>query len=61
MRDEGQEILTLEEGMAQPRKHRNMEIAAETMPNFSSTPGGLNDTPLAFWASWELKDRRGCY
>ena len=57
MRDEGQEILTLEEGMAQPRKHRNMEIAQEPMPNFSSTPGGLNDTPLSFWASWELNDR----
>jgi nicotinamidase-related amidase len=57
MRDEGQTIRTLEEGMAQPRKHRNMDIAKEPMPNFSSTPGGPNDTPLSFWASWDLKDR----
>lgn len=57
MRDEGQEILTLKEGLAQPRKHRDMDIAQEPMPNFSSTPGGPNDTPVAFWASWELKDR----
>ena len=27
------------------------------MPNFSSTPGGPNDTPLAFWADWELGSR----
>jgi hypothetical protein len=27
------------------------------MPNFSSTPGGPNDTPLAFWAVWELGSR----
>ena len=57
MRDEGQEILTLKEGLAQPRKHRDMDIAQEPMPNFSSTPGGPNDTPVAFWASWGLKDR----
>ncbi|MEM9765044.1 MAG: isochorismatase family protein [Pseudomonadota bacterium] len=57
MRDEGQQILTLSEGMAEPRKNRNMDIAKEPMPNFSSTPGGPNDTPLSFWASWDLKDR----
>jgi hypothetical protein len=31
--------------------------AQEPMPNFSSTPGGPNDTPLAFWADWELGSR----
>ncbi|MEM8742380.1 MAG: cysteine hydrolase [Pseudomonadota bacterium] len=57
MRDEGQKILTLADGVAAPRLHRNMDIAKEPMPNFSSTPGGPNDTPLAFWASWALTDR----
>ncbi|MEM6678475.1 MAG: isochorismatase family protein [Pseudomonadota bacterium] len=57
MRDEGQQILTLAEGMSAPRKNRNMDIAKEPMPNFTSTPGGRNDTPLSFWASWDLKDR----
>ncbi len=50
-------IPTLKEALEQPRKFRDMAIAKEPMPNFSSTPGGPNDTPLAFWASWELKDR----
>ena len=27
------------------------------MDNYSKTPGGPNETPLAFWASWDLKDR----
>jgi len=50
-------IPTLREALAQPRMHRDMEIATEPMPNHSRTPGGPNDMPLAFWASWDLKDR----
>lgn len=51
------DIPTLEEALKQPCKHRDMEIATEPMPNHSRTPGGPNETPLAFWASWNLKDR----
>lgn len=51
------DITTLEQALAEPRKFRDMDLAKEPMPNFSSTPGGPNDTPLSFWASWELKDR----
>ncbi|MCC6008615.1 MAG: isochorismatase family protein [Rhodobacteraceae bacterium] len=34
-----------------------MTIATEPMPNFSNTPDGPNETPIAFWAAWDLKDR----
>ncbi|MEM0991203.1 MAG: cysteine hydrolase [Pseudomonadota bacterium] len=51
------DILDLAEGLSEPRKFRDMALANEPMPNFSSTPGGPNDTPLSFWASWQLKDR----
>jgi len=54
---EQQSGLTLEEAMAEPRKHRDMEIALEPMPNFKSTPGSANGCPLSFWASWELNSR----
>jgi nicotinamidase-related amidase len=48
---------TLEEGVAEPRKHRDTDLAMEPMHNFSSTPGGPNGQPLGFWAAWELEDR----
>ena len=54
---EDHQFLTLEEALEEPRKHRDMRIAHEAMPNFKSTPGGPNDCPLSFWASWELNSR----
>jgi nicotinamidase-related amidase len=50
-------IRTLEEALQEPRRYRDMKLALERMPNYSRTPGGPNDTPLAFWASWNLADR----
>ena len=50
-------IKTLKEALQNPCPHRDMELALQPMPNYRSTPGGPNDTPLSFWASWELKDR----
>ncbi|TVR30300.1 MAG: cysteine hydrolase [Spirochaetaceae bacterium] len=50
-------ILTLEEALQQPCKHRDMNLALQPMDNYSRTPGGPNGCPLAFWASWKLKDR----
>ncbi len=50
-------ILTLEEALQQPCKHRDMDLALQPMDNYSRTPGGPNGCPLAFWASWSLKDR----
>ncbi len=50
-------VPTLEEAMREPCKHRDMTLALEPMPNFSSTPGGPHGQPLAFWASWDLEDR----
>ncbi|TVR06146.1 MAG: isochorismatase family protein [Spirochaetaceae bacterium] len=52
-----QPIRTLEEALQSPCKHRDMDLALQPMPNYRTTPGGPNDTPLSFWASWELKDR----
>ena len=49
--------LPLEEALKKHCKHRDRELALEPMDNYSSTPGGPNETPLAFWASWNLKDR----
>ena len=49
--------LPLEEALQQPCTHRDMALALEPMPNFSSTPDGPHGQPLAFWASWELADR----
>ncbi len=48
---------TLDEALAEPRPHRNMEAALQPMDNFASTPGGPNGQPLSFWASWNLEDR----
>lgn len=50
-------VLTLQEAVAEPRKHRDMKLAAEPMPNFSSTPGAIFGLPLAFRAAWDLADR----
>src|SRR6056297_1412267 len=50
-------IPTLREALQQPQKYRDMELALEPMDNFSKTPGGPNETPLSFWAAWDLKDR----
>ncbi len=57
MMDAKENIRTLKEALQQPCKHRDMDLALEPMPNYSKTPGGPNETPLAFWASWELKER----
>ena len=56
MIDKG-EIRTLREALAAPRKHRNMAIAQEPMPNFSSTPGGPNGMPISFSAAYDLAER----
>ena len=48
---------TLGEAVAEPRRHRDMDLAMQPMPNFSSTPGGPHGQPLSFWAAWELADR----
>ena len=50
-------ILPLDEALERPCKHRDMALALEPMPNFSSTPGGPHGQPLAFWAAWDLADR----
>ena len=49
--------VTLEEALQQPCKHRDMTLALQPMDNYRRTPGSPNGLPLAFWASWELKDR----
>ena len=48
---------TLQEALAAPRLNRDMDLAKEPMPNFRSTPGGPNDCPLTFWATWTLRSR----
>ncbi len=57
MKPKEADVPTLKDALKQPCKHRDMDIAIEPMPNHSRTPGGPNETPLAFWASWDLKDR----
>jgi nicotinamidase-related amidase len=57
MKKQEKYIPTLKEALQQQCKHRDRELALQPMPNYRSTPGGPNDTPLAFWASWDLKDR----
>jgi len=57
MKNPDNSIPTLKEALKTPQKHRDMELALQPMDNFSKTPGGPNDTPLSFWASWDLKDR----
>ena len=49
--------VTLEEALQQPCKHRDMTLALQPMDNYRRTPGSPNGLPLAFWASWELKER----
>ncbi len=53
----GESPLTLKEAVKNPCEHRDMELAQKPMDNYSSTIGGKNDTPLAFWSSWNLSDR----
>ena len=50
-------ILTLEEALQKPCKHRDMKLALEPMNNYSTTPEGKHGMPLGFWASWDLADR----
>ena len=57
MKNTEKKILTLEEALQQPCKHRDMTLALQPMENHSKTPGGPNDCPLTFWAAWNLKDR----
>lgn len=57
MAQDDTEIPTLKEALQQPCKFRDMKLAMEPMPNYSSTPDGPNETPIAFWASWDLADR----
>ena len=51
------DALVLKEALSKPRKNRDMVEAAKPMPNFKCTPGGPNDTPLTFWATWTLPSR----
>ena len=51
------DIPTLKEALEQPCPHRDMTLAMEPMPNYTSTPDGPNETPIAFWAAWDLADR----
>ncbi|MFW6313244.1 MAG: cysteine hydrolase [Spirochaetota bacterium] len=57
MKNTEDSIPTLGEALQEPRKYRDMSLALEPMDNFSKTPGGPNETPLSFWAAWDLKDR----
>lgn len=57
MIDDRSTIRTLKEALQQPCRFRDMDPAFEPMDNYSKTPGGPNETPLGFWASWDLKDR----
>ena len=47
----------LKDALSEPRVNRDMREAVKPMPNFSSTPGGPNGTPLTFWANWTLESR----
>jgi hypothetical protein len=54
----GTGILTLNEAVAELRKHRDMALAAQPMPNYSVTPGGPNGgVPFSFRSSWTLASR----
>lgn len=50
-------ILTLKEALQQPCKYRDLDLALQPMDNHTKTPGSPNQTPLAFWAAWNLTDR----
>ena len=49
--------LTLKEALKKKCLYRDMNLALKPMDNYRSTPGGQNDMPLSFWASWALADR----
>ncbi|WP_121065279.1 cysteine hydrolase [Chachezhania antarctica] len=57
MKPEDADIPTLKDALESPSPHRDRRLAVEPMPNYSSTPDGPNETPVAFRAAWELKDR----
>ena len=57
MYERDKKIKTLKEALQKPCKNRDMDQALQPMENYSSTPGGPNEQPLSFWASWNLKDR----
>ncbi|TVQ37275.1 MAG: isochorismatase family protein [Spirochaetaceae bacterium] len=57
MKNAENNIPTLKEALRQPCKYRDMTLALQPMDNYRKTPGGPNETPLSFWASWNLKDR----
>jgi hypothetical protein len=57
MSGEDTHIPTLKEALETPRRHRDMDVATEPMPNYSNTPDGPNATPVAFRAAWDLPDR----
>jgi hypothetical protein len=41
-------VPTLKEALQRSCKHRDMELALQPMDNHSKTPGGPNETLLAF-------------
>ena len=57
MKPEDGPIPTLAEAMRSPQKHRERDVAVQPMPNFTCTPDGPNQTPMGFWAAYDLKDR----
>lgn len=57
MKNTETDIPTLRVALQQPCKYRDKQRALQPMENYRTTPGGPNETPLAFWASWDLKDR----
>ncbi|WP_158547764.1 isochorismatase family protein [Rhodosalinus sediminis] len=57
MSSDTSDVPTLREALQRPCKHRDMALALEPMPNYRNTPGGPNDTPISFWAAWNLEDR----
>ena len=57
MIDHDKDIRTLKEALQKPQPFRDMELALQPMKNYSKTPGGPNETPISFWAAWDLKDR----
>jgi nicotinamidase-related amidase len=57
MYERDKKIITLKEALKKPCKNRDIDQALQPMENYSSTPGGENEMPLSFWASWNLSDR----
>jgi hypothetical protein len=52
----GPPARTAQEALALPQTHRDLALAHEPMPNYSSGDG-KGALPLSFWASWALRDR----